>query len=109
MVLQDRAPQSGTARTLSLATHERPEPAGPRCTTFGLGPYLESDMTPKDQSLPRLLSTRAVMELTSFSRGTLYLKTRNGTFPKPLKIGARRIAYREPDVRSWLEARPTVR
>ena len=56
----------------------------------------------------RLLSTRAVMELTSFSRGTLYLKSRDGTFPKPLKISERRIAYREAEVQDWLKTRPQV-
>jgi len=56
----------------------------------------------------RLLSTRAVMELTSFSRGTLYVKSRNGSFPKPVKISQRRIAYWEADVRAWLEAQPQV-
>jgi prophage regulatory protein len=56
----------------------------------------------------RLLSTRAVMELTSFSRGTLYLKARDGTFPKPLKISERRIAYRAADVQAWLKTRPQV-
>jgi prophage regulatory protein len=48
------------------------------------------------------------MELTSFSRGTLYVKSRNGTFPKPVKISQRRIAFREADVRAWMAARPQV-
>jgi prophage regulatory protein len=61
-----------------------------------------------EQSLPHPLSTRAVMALTSFSRGTLYLKSRDGTFPKPLKISERRIAYRAADVQAWLETRPQV-
>jgi prophage regulatory protein len=56
----------------------------------------------------RLLSTRAVMELTSFSRGTLYLKSRDGTFPTPLKISERWIAYREAEVQAWLKTRPQV-
>jgi prophage regulatory protein len=62
----------------------------------------------KTSSDDRLLSTRAVMELTSFSRSTLYLKSRDGTFPKPLKISERRIAYRAADVQAWLETRPQV-
>jgi prophage regulatory protein len=61
-----------------------------------------------EQALPHLLSTRAVMELTSFSRGTLYSKSRDGTFPKPVKISERRIAYRAADVQAWLETRPQV-
>ena len=67
-------------------------------------------MKPKNdqQRIPRLLNTRAVMGLTSFSRGTLYVKTRDGTFPKPVKISQRRIAFREADVRAWLEAQPLV-
>jgi prophage regulatory protein len=67
-------------------------------------------MTTKNdrRSSPQLLSIRDVSAMTSLSRRTLYAKASDGTFPKPLKISKRRIAYRETDVRAWLEAQPQV-
>ncbi len=65
-------------------------------------------MKPKndEQRIPRLLNIRDVVAITSLSRRTLYVKSSDGSFPRPLKIGARRIAFREADVRAWLEAQP---
>lgn len=51
----------------------------------------------------RLLGARDVCRLTSFSRSSLYQMTKRGEFPKPLQVGARRVAWLESDVKSWLE------
>jgi prophage regulatory protein len=60
------------------------------------------------QPIPRLLNISDVVAITSLSRRTLYAKSNAGSFPKPVKISQRRIAYREADVRAWLNAQPQV-
>ena len=47
----------------------------------------------------------------SISRSMVYLKITesskhfDGTFPQPIKLGARRIGFKRTDVDNWLEAR----
>lgn len=45
-----------------------------------------------------------VIRRTGLGRSTIYLRVNNGTFPAPLKIGIRAIAWLESDVDSWLAA-----
>lgn len=52
----------------------------------------------------RLLRISEVMHLTSLKRSTLYKKTQNGTFPRPVKIGMRSSAWRLSDVIRWTKA-----
>jgi prophage regulatory protein len=56
----------------------------------------------------RLVSMAAVCALASVSKGTIYNWVTAGTFPAPLQIGKRRIAFREADVMDWLASRRTV-
>lgn len=46
----------------------------------------------------------AVIERTGLSRSTIYLRVNNGTFPAPLKIGVRAIAWLEAEIDAWLAA-----
>jgi prophage regulatory protein len=41
----------------------------------------------------------------NLSRATIYRGVKAGTFPPPLKIGARASAWRWGDVRAWLDAK----
>lgn len=47
----------------------------------------------------------AVREWTGLSRSSIYAMTAAGTFPKPVKLGARAVGWRESDLAAWLEAR----
>lgn len=49
----------------------------------------------------RLLDKRALKERTSFDISTIYRKMKAGTFPQPVRIGRRRVAWRESDVAEW--------
>ncbi len=49
-----------------------------------------------------LMPLRAVTQFTSLSRATVYRRIKDGSFPKPLKIGINRIAWRQEDLQSWL-------
>jgi prophage regulatory protein len=64
-------------------------------------------MTPiVDQSailkvMDRLLGKRAVEERTSLDITTIYRKMKAGTFPQPVRVGRRRVAWRESDIAAW--------
>ena len=54
----------------------------------------------------RLLRRPEVQRLTGLPVSTIYYHMRTGSFPEPLKIGARAVAWRLSEVQAWLEARP---
>jgi prophage regulatory protein len=54
----------------------------------------------------RLLAMATVMELTTYSRPSIYRLISQGRFPVPLKLGDGKIAFRESEVLEWLESRP---
>ena len=53
-----------------------------------------------------LFRRRQVEQLVQLSRSTIYAAVKAGTFPAPIRIGARAVAWRLSDVEQWLEARP---
>lgn len=54
---------------------------------------------------PALLSRRSVEAITSISRSSIYRLLKAGEFPTPVRVSANRIAWREADIRLWIEAR----
>ena len=52
----------------------------------------------------RLLGKWALEERTSLDITTIYRKMKAGTFPQPVRVGRRRVAWRESDVAAWLRA-----
>lgn len=42
---------------------------------------------------------------TGYSRSSIYLKMQDGTFPKPIKLGARAVGWLESEIEEWLQAR----
>lgn len=55
----------------------------------------------------KLLRRSEVEARTALSRSTIYDWMKRGEFPQPVKLGARIVAWRESDVREWLESRET--
>lgn len=54
----------------------------------------------------RLLRRAEVLQMTGIGgTSTLYGWMANGEFPRPVKLGVRRVAWRESDVREWIAAR----
>ena len=49
----------------------------------------------------RLLNKWAVEQQTSLDITTIYRKMKAGTFPQPVRIGKRRVAWRESDNATW--------
>ena len=56
----------------------------------------------------RLLSLEAVLRRTASKRSTLYGWIKKGLFPPPIRIGPRRVAWRETEVDAWIAARPVA-
>lgn len=52
-----------------------------------------------------LLRRPQVEARTGLSRSTIYDWMKSGNFPLPVKLGARLVAWRESDIRQWLETR----
>jgi prophage regulatory protein len=56
----------------------------------------------------QLLNPKDVEARTTLSRVTLWRKSRDGDFPKPLRISSNRIAWREADVDAWITSKMGV-
>ena len=54
----------------------------------------------------RLIKLHEVTRITALSRSTIYQAIIDGRFPKPLKTGARGVAWLEQEVFDWIAARP---
>ena len=56
--------------------------------------------------MPELLRRREVAELVRLSVPTIYRMMKEDTFPRPIKLGARAVAWRREDLERWLSERP---
>ena len=54
----------------------------------------------------KLIKLRDVTRMTALSRSTIYQAIHDGGFPKPLRTGARGVAWVEQEVLDWIAARP---
>ena len=58
-------------------------------------------------SVDPLLPMSAVRSVTSLSKATIYRKMGDGSFPRAVKIGKSRVAWRQSDIAHWIaEAQP---
>ena len=55
------------------------------------------------------MKLKEVAALTRRSRTRIYTDMDAGRFPKPVKLGARSVAWVESEVRAWVDARITER
>ena len=54
----------------------------------------------------RLLSSAEVLALVPYSLVHIYRLMNDGKFPRAVKCGAWRVAWRESEIEEWIEARP---
>jgi prophage regulatory protein len=54
----------------------------------------------------RLIDLYEVVRRTGLSRSTIYNYISAGLFPRPRKLGLRRVAWLESDVNAWIAERP---
>ena len=60
----------------------------------------------KEVEVPtRILRLPDVLARTGLSRSTIYVRVANGTFPKPVPLGARAVGWIESDVDEWIRER----
>lgn len=55
--------------------------------------------------IDRMLRRKEVEAITGRGRSAIYEGIANGTFPKPVKIGARAVAWPESVIREWIAER----
>lgn len=56
----------------------------------------------------KLLRLPAVEERTGLKKSTIYAGVRAGTFPSPVRLSARAVAFRDDDIDRWISARLTT-
>lgn len=66
-------------------------------------------MAHKDSEKLSILRRKQVEERTGLSRSTIYLFIQEGTFPKPISLGARAVGWLENEIQEWLAARIEIR
>jgi len=54
-----------------------------------------------------LLRMPAVENVTGRSKSGLYVLIREGTFPAPIRVGKKAVAWRKRDVDAWVASRET--
>ena len=54
----------------------------------------------------RLLRRQEVEERTGLATTTIYRKMREGTFPEPVKVGARAVRWPASEIEAWLAECP---
>jgi len=52
-----------------------------------------------------ILRLPIVKARTGLSRSTIYLRISEGSFPKPVSLGARSVGWIESEIQDWLEKR----
>jgi prophage regulatory protein len=53
----------------------------------------------------KLLRLPKVIDRTGLSKSTIYSFILAGTFPKPISLGERAVAWQESDISEWIEKR----
>jgi prophage regulatory protein len=57
---------------------------------------------------PRLLARLpTVLQVTGLGRSTIYRLVTHGSFPRPVRVGLRAVAWRWSDLDPWSRSRPT--
>ena len=54
----------------------------------------------------RILRRPEVERLTLLSKANIYRQMQMGTFPMPLKLGQRAVAWRADEIHEWIASRP---
>lgn len=55
-----------------------------------------------EQSKTRIIRLPEVMNLVGLKKTTIYMKIREGSFPKPIKLGARATGWEENVIQEWI-------
>lgn len=61
-------------------------------------------MANTNQEKLTILRRKQVEARTGLSRSTIYLRIQEGTFPRPINLGARAVGWVENEIEAWLES-----
>jgi prophage regulatory protein len=61
-----------------------------------------------EQELEQLLSIRDVTRITSLDHNTIWVYRKEGTFPEPIQLGKRRVAWTRSSIVAWLKSKGVV-
>lgn len=50
----------------------------------------------------RIIQRKEVQERTTLSKSALYLKIKEGSFPRPVKLSKRRVGWISEEIAEWL-------
>ncbi len=56
-----------------------------------------------------ILRAKQLKARTGLSSSTIYLRIQDGTFPRPISLGARAVGWLESEVTEWIEERIAAR
>lgn len=54
----------------------------------------------------RLVRLPAVKRKVGLGKSSIYAGVKKGTFPKPVKVGPRAVAWHSNEIDEWVESRP---
>lgn len=57
----------------------------------------------------RLIRLDEVKRRTGFKKSSIYNRVAEGTFPRPVNLGARAVAWVEDEVQEWIDSRISER
>jgi len=57
----------------------------------------------QQKTSPRLLRLNSVLQRTPISKSEIYRRVRAGTFPAPIRLGARAVAWLESDIDQYIQ------
>jgi prophage regulatory protein len=57
----------------------------------------------------KLYRLRELSARIGLARSAIYQAVKDGRFPKPVRIGARAVAWRHADIEAWLQSRAAQR
>ncbi len=63
---------------------------------------------PPDESLRVLARLPTVLKMTGLGRSTIYRWIADGSFPPPVRLGPRAVAWRWSDLDRWTQSRDTT-
>ena len=66
-------------------------------------------MNPTISNLNHILRLPAVMQVTGFSRSSIYAYVQAGKFPSPVHIGERAVGWKSEEIAAWIEKRAELR
>ena len=64
---------------------------------------------PGQTAAPSLLRLSEVLEMTGMGKTFIYARMKDGTFPKQIQLGSRRVVWDKQEVIKWMEDRMASR